>query len=39
MKIKTKDVSLLDTKQFSYLYEQGYNQAKKFIKVELSKIL
>ena len=39
MKIKTKDVSLLDTKQISYLYEQGYNQAKKFIKVELSKIL
>ena len=39
IKIKTKDVSLLDTKQISYLYEQGYNQAKKFIKVELSKML
>lgn len=39
LKIQTKDVSLLDTKQIEYLYEQGYKQAKQFIKVELNKIL
>lgn len=31
LKIKTKDVSLLDTKQMNYLYKEGYNQTKKFI--------
>lgn len=32
LKIKTKDVSLLDTKQMDYLYNQGYRQTKKFLK-------
>ena len=31
-KIKTKKVSLLDTSQIDYLYNEGYNQAKKFLK-------
>ena len=39
MKIQTKDVSLLDTKQISYLYEQGYKQAKQFIRVDSNKTL
>ena len=32
IKIKTKKVSLLDTSQIDYLYNEGYNQAKKFLK-------
>lgn len=31
LKIKTKDVSLLDVKEMKYLYEMGYEQTKKFI--------
>lgn len=32
LKIKTKDVSLLEIKQMDYLYREGYEQTKKFIK-------
>ncbi len=32
LKIKTKKVSLLDTKEIDYLYNEGYWQAKKFLK-------
>ena len=32
IKIKTKKVSLLDTSQIDYLYNEEYNQAKKFLK-------
>ena len=32
IKIKTKKVSLLDTSQIDYLYNEGYNQAKKYLK-------
>lgn len=32
LKIKTKDVSLLEVKQMDYLYREGYEQTKKFIK-------
>lgn len=31
LKIKTKDVSLLDTKQMEYLYREGYKQTKAFL--------
>ena len=31
LKIKTKDVSLLDIKQMDYLYQEGYKQTKKFL--------
>lgn len=32
LKIKTKEVSLLDTKQIDYLYQEGYKQTKEFLK-------
>lgn len=32
LKIKTKEVSLLDTKQMDYLYQEGYRQTKSFLK-------
>lgn len=32
LRIKTKDVSLLDTSQMDYLYNEGYIQTKKFLK-------
>jgi len=32
LRIKTKDVSLLDVKEMKYLYKMGYEQTKKFIK-------
>jgi len=32
LKIRTKDISLLDTKQIDYLYNEGYQQTKKFLK-------
>lgn len=31
LKIKTKEVSLLDTKQMDYLYQEGYKQTKLFL--------
>lgn len=33
LKIKTKEVSLLDTKQIDYLYEEGYRQTKEFLRL------
>lgn len=32
LKIYTKEVSLLDSKEIDYLYEQGYNQTKEYLK-------
>lgn len=32
LKIKTKEVSLLETKEMDYLYDEGYKQAKEFIR-------
>ena len=32
LKIKTKEVSLLDSSEINYLYQQGYYQAKKYLK-------
>ena len=32
LKIKTKEVSLLDSTEINYLYRQGYYQTKKFLK-------
>lgn len=32
LKIKTKEVSLLDSTEINYLYQQGYYQAKKYLK-------
>lgn len=32
LKIKTKDVSLLDVKEMQYLYKMGYEQTKEFLK-------
>lgn len=38
LKIKTKDVSLLDTKQMDYLYQEGYRQTKNFLSRNKSNI-
>lgn len=36
LKIKTKDVSLLDVKQMDYLYKEGYQQTKAFLKSHIN---
>lgn len=36
--LKTRDMSLLDYEQIDYLYELGYNEAKKYIRKNLKKL-